>query len=345
MSKPKSVKLRTLIMLRTLFKYSDANHPVDFRFINEQLQPYSLNCDRRALNDTIEALSEFGVKVSNKSPKYSGKVWIDDRLFSDSDIACLAFALTTNPHIPKKQAAKLLENIKAHVTVYQEPLLTNHVEFMPEEESDDVLWHTFSAIQTAISKGFKIQYTTNFLKYNKDHNDVTIDQRVPIWFSPKCFYRTGNELYMVGFKRTGLIPCAVNLKDIVSVRIPDKPVQITDEQRSVSTSEILSNADIPHNNSIVVYQGPVIFRCRGSCLQILYHRFGIPPCTIEKDQRSIITYPVENLTLTADDLHWLSQLPGLGIRIIGPEAAVKAVGAYYARIASGIVDPVFLPAK
>lgn len=174
MAKPKSVKLRSLIMIRTLFKYADAKHPIGFQEMNEHLRPYALDCDRRALNDTIETLEEFGIKVSYRAPKYAGKAWIEEPLFSDQDIGCLIFALTTNPHISKTQAEKILEKIKPFVTVYQEPLLANNMEFSKEQVTEDSLWGVFSVIQEAISKNYKIQYTTNILKYNKDQKQFVI---------------------------------------------------------------------------------------------------------------------------------------------------------------------------
>ena len=74
MAKPKSVKLRSLLMLHTLFKYSDANHPVDWETMNQHLRPYALDCDRRAMNDTLETLEEFGVRVSRNTSKFTCKV-------------------------------------------------------------------------------------------------------------------------------------------------------------------------------------------------------------------------------------------------------------------------------
>lgn len=341
MAKPKSVKLRSLIMLRTLFKYSDAKHPIGFQEVNDHLRPYSLDCDRRSLNDTIEILKEFGIKVSYRPQKYAGKAWIEESPFSDKDIGCLVFALTTNPDISKTQATNILQKIKPFVTVYQEPLLTNNVTFAKENEADDSLWDVFSVLQDACSTKRKIQYTTNCSKYDKAQKSIAIEQSVPVWFTPRCFYRVGTELFVAGFKRSNIFPHAINLKDIVSVRIPDKPVHIKPEQISASISDILSSVSIPQEHKTVIYEGPITFCCRGRYSHLLCLRFGFPAGSVEKDARSITTYPVGNLTLSSEDLHWLSQIPGFGIRIIGPEAAVGAVRVYYNRSTKNLLDPVF----
>ena len=93
MAKPKSVKLRSLLMLRTLFKYSDANHPIDWEEMNQHLRPYALDCNRRSMNDTIENLEGFGIKISRNTSKFTCRVWFEDRPLSDSDISYLTFAL------------------------------------------------------------------------------------------------------------------------------------------------------------------------------------------------------------------------------------------------------------
>ncbi|MBP3685050.1 MAG: hypothetical protein J6J12_08855 [Oscillospiraceae bacterium] len=342
MAKPKSVKLRSLLMLRTLFKYSDANHPIDWEEMNQHLRPYALDCNRRSMNDTIENLEGFGIKISRNTSKFTCRVWFEDRPLSDSDISYLTFALTTNPYVSPKLAATLLKKMKPFVTVYQEPMLSDNVVLTRKDDEDDSQWRIYTAIQEACSKNLKIQYTKNLLKYDKDKKSVAMEQSVPIWFSPRCFYSVGHELYMVGFQRACLVPHAVNLKDIASVRVPSKPVPIKNEQQAVTISDLLSNVSVPGECYAMVYQGPVIFRCRGSYLQHLYHRFGPPSSPIKKNSCSIIIYPVENVTLSSEDLYWLSQIPGLGIRIIGPKAAVEAVREYYKKNSEGLLDPSFL---
>lgn len=340
MAKPKSVKLRMLIILRTLFKYSDEKHPIYIQEINAHLRPYGLDCNRRVLNDAVETLKEFGIDVSYATPQYAGKAWITEPLFSDKDIGCFVFALTTNPHIPKAQAAEMLEKIKPFVTVYQEPLLCNKVESPKEKEEDGLLWEVFSTIQEACVSNRKIQYTTDSLRYNKDQTGIATRQSTPVRFTPKCFYRVDNELYLVGFRSSSLLPQVINLKDITSVKIQNKPEHISEEQQAIPTSALLSEISIPQKNTIL-YQGPVIFRCRGGYLRSLFFRFGPPSNSIKKNRRSIVTYPIDDMTLTSKDLYWLSQIPGFGIRIIGPEPAVEAVTAYYERCRNELVNPVF----
>lgn len=342
MAKPKSNKLRTLVILRTLFKYSDATHPIGLRVINEQLRPYALECNRGTLSRTLETLEEFGINVSCNTQKYTANVWIKENLFSDEDISCLILALTTNSHISKAQAAQLLEKLKSFVTVYQEPLLKNIVESV-EDETDSSLVDVFSVIQEACCKKRKIQYTTDCLKYNNDYTSVSMKQSYPVEFSPKCIYKDGNKLFMVGIPDDDLLPRAVNLKDITSIKIITKPIPEKDMQKAVISPDLFSDRCIPDQKNTIVYQGPITFRFRGRYLRSLFLRFGPPSSQIKRSNRSIITYPIEGITLTSEDLHWLSRIPGFGIRVIGPDAAVEAIAMFYKEVASELVNPTFLP--
>lgn len=61
--KPKSGKLRFLLILQTLFKYTDKDHRLNMVKLNEYLRPYNLDGESKILQDAVTALREFGFDV------------------------------------------------------------------------------------------------------------------------------------------------------------------------------------------------------------------------------------------------------------------------------------------
>ena len=121
--KVRSIKLRTLIMLRTLYKYTDKNHRMNSIQMNEHLKPYGLDSERGALCDTVRTLRAFGIEVKQRiGGPYQG-VWIEDSLISDEALEKILYAVSTHPEFTKEDAKMVRDGLRPLMTVYQEARL------------------------------------------------------------------------------------------------------------------------------------------------------------------------------------------------------------------------------
>lgn len=335
MAKPKSMKLRTIATLHTLWKYSDADHRMNTVKLNEHLHPYNVGCTTsRVLNDTVRILREYGVDVRNKGTWDNQGIWIENRPLPDHELKRLIFAVTTNPHLSKEQATDILQSLKPFVTVYQENILQGLVDTEPTIEADDALYWAYAVIHEAIASGRRVRYAIDYTKYNPNTQSVAPCREWETLFTPKCIYQTKNTLYMIGYNNTDRRVDAVNLKDIASIRMAFKHKDPKASQVQEWISNIAPKEIVPGECREIIYEGPVTFQCRGQYITELYNRFGAPDGPVVKDARCRTTYSVQQVTVTPETIYWLSQVPDHGIRIVGPEALTDAVHTYYGRVTS-----------
>ncbi len=339
MAKPKSAKLRTLIALHTLYKYTDKEHRMNSLQLNEYLRPYGLECSNIFLSKLIRAMQEYGIDVYQSGSFEKRGVFVQDHPLSEEQLQKLIFAVTTNPHLSKDQATEILQGLKPFVTVYQEPLLRGTVETDPIMVSED-LYQTYTIIQEAISSDRRIVFRVDRLKYDKLNQTVEKVQRIKMRFTPRYLFQKKGKLYMVGYNSTKQLFEAVDLKDITYI----SPAMQHTDPFEAHIDQFFSTSDsrelIPESKQTVIYEGNATFQCYGLYDMDLFRRFGAPAAPVIRDDRCRVTYHVPYASITTDDLNWLSQIPGYGVRIVGPEPLVEAARIYYTSAVSGLLDPV-----
>lgn len=85
-----------------------------------------------------------------------------------------------------------------------------------------MLYWTYSVIHEAIAAKRHVRYTVDYVKYDKETQSVEKKSEWMTLFTPKCIYQTKNNLFMVGYNNTDRRIAAVNLKDIISIKLAFK---------------------------------------------------------------------------------------------------------------------------
>lgn len=343
--KAKSLKLRTLITLHALYKYSDENHRMNSKKLNEHLRPYDLCCTSRVLGDTIRVLRDYGINVQTKGEWEKYGIWIKDRPLSGKQFDDLVFAITTNPYISNATADSILKSLAPLVTVYQEPLLKSHVIKERKLYMNPSIYSKYMLICDAINSKRRVRYQTPHLKYDFDTQCVSMEKQWPTLFTPKCLYQSGEKLYMVGYNNTDKRTDAVDLSLITDLKIAFKHKDPKADQIEEILRAIVPEECIEKVTPSVIYKGPVTFRCRGQYLQDLYFKFGPPSEPVKKDPRGRTTYTVKEAEITEEFLYQLSCKYRKDIRIIGPDVLVEKIKETYTTTAEQMTDPLIRPKK
>lgn len=341
--KAKSMKLRTLITLHALYKYTDENHRMNGVKLNKFLAPYGLQCHQPVLTDTVKRLREFGVDVKSKGEWDNQGVWIEDRPLSNDVLDKLVFAVCTNPLLSDGQADEILSNIKPLVTVYQEPMLKRSVSAGEAAGISPRLYHIYSVTHKAIQEKRRVQYTLEDVRYDEERQGVYVEPRWERLYTPKYLCRRGEDIYMFGYDHARRQVAAVNLKDVVEARPAFKHAGDIVERALEHMKDIDPLDYIPGEVHKPIYCGPAEFRCRGQYVGELYRRFGPPEGAVEKDSRCRTVYRVSKAVIEPETLLWLEGIPGHGIRLCGPPGLVEAVRRHY-RDASDTLTSSKLPA-
>ena len=338
MAKPKSLKLRTLITLNTLWKYTDSKHRLNSGKLNEHLRPYGLECSPRVLGETVRVLKEFGFDVESKGEWNHYGVWIKNRPLSDDALQRLIFAVTSNPHLTQKQATDILQSLKPCVTVYQEELLKGVVETNPDLLAGDNLYKVYSLVHDAILTKRRVRYTVDYIKYNKENGLLEKKRQWSTLFTPKLVYQTRGRLYMVGYNHPDKRVEAVDLSKVTEIKIAFKHEDKNADEIDEILASVVPESVVSEEKQHIIYKGTVVFRCRGQYVSELYERFGLPSEPIIKNARGKTLYTVKNVTITPETLCWLEQMPGFDIRFAGPELLLKQIKTYYDGVSNAITN-------
>ena len=340
--KVKSTKLRDLITLHTLFKKTDEDHCINSVKLNEYLKPYELECTPRVLRTTVKTLREFGFDIRVKGGGKRCGIWLGNHPLETSKLKKIIFAIATNPHLSKEQANEILSYLNPLVTVYNEDKLVAITDTNPDLQANDTLYDVYCTISEAISKKRRVRYFTEHMRYRKETQTLASRISKGVLFTPKWLYQTKGELYMVGYNNTGERAQAVNLKDIVDIKISPKLNAEKTESSLKLLDEIEPQDYVSEDKEIIIYKGPVDFFCRDRYIEELYNRFG-PPCKpVAVNSRHKATYSVSETVITTKTLFWLSGIEDYGIRLKGSNKLVESVQEYYSNLSSTITKAIIV---
>lgn len=339
--KAKSMKLRTLITLHALWKHTDENHRLNTIKLNKYLEPYGLECNGRVLTDTVRVLRGYGFDVQSKGEWDNQGIWLADRPLKDDVLDKLIFAVQSNPYLPKEQEKEILRVLMPLVTAYQEEKLSQSIIASDKLNANADIYHIYSVIQEAIRNRRRIVYNVEYIQYNKENNLPERRMDVGTLFTPKCIFQAKDRLYMFGYNHPDKKLEAVPLESIVGIKLSFKH---NNENATITqkVDQLFQTADprdyILEEKTDIIYSGPVVFYCRGQYVEDIYRRFGEPSAPLQKDRRCRTIYPVESVKFTSETLFWLATVPGFGVRVVGPEEAVKAIEGYYSGVGRCVTD-------
>lgn len=338
--KAKSMKLRMLITLHAIMKYSDENHRMNSIKLNEYLKPYGLDCSNRVLGDTVRVMREFGVDVHSKGEWDNQGIWIKDRPLQNDKLNALIFAVTTNPYIGKSESERILKALTPLVTVYQEPLLNSYIDKSYETSINANTYQKYIVICDAISSKRRLRYQIPVYQYDYDKKEIVVKNQWPTLFTPKCLYQYDEKLYMIGYNHNDKRTDAVDLELISEIKIAFKHK----DPKAYETEQILASIDpikcIKGKIHHFFYEGDIVFKCRGQYVGELYKMFGPPSASVEKDKRCRYTYSVSNARLDTKKLNTIAGTTDHNIRIVGPSVLIDKIHDYYSETSEKITNSI-----
>lgn len=112
-------KTYILCILEILIKYSDPDHILSVKDIQEKLRTiYDINADRRTIYRNVDALIEFGYDISKFNDNKEG-YFLRERDFEPSELHMLCDAVLTADCIPEKLGKALIRKLQSLGSIYQ----------------------------------------------------------------------------------------------------------------------------------------------------------------------------------------------------------------------------------
>jgi len=147
-----------MLVLEILQTYSDEEHRLTQQQIIALLKKnYDMECDRRSVKNNILCLKELGYEISMEDGYY-----LVNRQFEDAELRLLIDSVLCSKNMTTKQAASLIEKLRACGNMYFKPKVT-HVHALSQLHHSDnkQLMYTVDVLNEAIEKRRKVSFIYN----------------------------------------------------------------------------------------------------------------------------------------------------------------------------------------
>lgn len=249
-------------------KYSDEDHPLNSAKILEYLkQDYDVDMNRGTLRNHVNALSDFGVEITNSEHAADGK-YLLDRRFEKSEVYLLSNAIHSAHFIPKKNANELIDKLLESQSIYLKKQFHNtvHIE-NPRKTNNRDFFYNIETILQAIDQ--KIAISFSYMRYDIHKKLVKRNDKQHIVY-PYYIVTENDNTYL-------LCKHIHHLEKIIHYRI-DKisDIQLISDKKSPLLQESFDPYQYTSTKPFM-FSGDtqrIILRCHNSILDDIIDQFG-----------------------------------------------------------------------
>ena len=158
MPKSPNQKLKLLVLLRYLMKYSDEAHPVTVQDMIEELARQDIAAERKTIYDDIESLRRFGVDIVQRKDKSTG-YYVAARDFELPELKLLVDSIQSSKFITQRKTLSLIKKLENLASVYDAQLLERQVYVRGRVKSmNESVYYNVDEISGAISRDRAIRF-------------------------------------------------------------------------------------------------------------------------------------------------------------------------------------------
>lgn len=166
MAKQYGQKLKILVILDILRKYSDEENPICATDICEKLSEYGISAERKSVYTDIAELCDYGYDIIKCKKGY----FLASREFEEPEIHLLCDAVRTANFITAKKTTELVNKLSSMLSVNQASRLEKGIYFDSESKcTNEQIYYTIHKICEAISnkKQMEVEYGVRKLTQNR----------------------------------------------------------------------------------------------------------------------------------------------------------------------------------
>jgi len=265
-------KLKLLLLLKLLNKYSDEDHPLSAAKLCRLLNDEGINTDRKTIYRDIEALTEFGIDIIyTRLPKQG--FFIAKRSFELAEVRLLMDAALTAPFITNKKTEDLTKKLCELLSCYQAEQVLNQI-YVKERVKfeNEEIYYNIDTINRAISENRKIRFFY--------HHRIIIDRTVQydrgreFIISPYSLIWENDKYYLVGnYEKYDSISNyrLDRMKSVCVTQLASRPFNEVCEY-----NDCFDSADYT-KKTFNMYNGKceqIILRCSNNLLDTIVDKFG-----------------------------------------------------------------------
>lgn len=265
-------KIKLLLLLELLNRFSDEEHPLSSGEICELLKKKGVPGERKSIYRDIAVLTEYGVDIiSTRSPKPG--FFIAKRDFELPEVRLLLDAVLTAPFITNKKTAELTGKLRELLSCYQaenvfkQVYVDQRIKFENEE-----IYYNIDAVNRAISSNRQITFMY--------HHRIIVEQKAQLdkgrefRISPYALLWANDKYYLAGnydkYDTVGNFRLD-RMKHVVMTKQDSRPFsEVSPYRNYFDTADYLRKSFNMYNGE----QEMIELRCANNILEAVVDKFG-----------------------------------------------------------------------
>lgn len=157
---PKSVnqKIKLLYIIKFLHEKTDAEHPVSFAEIAEELAQHDISASVQTLYDDIDFLCDYGYKIEKTGTKEK-KYYLAERIFTTAEIKLLVDSVQSSKFITQEQTHRLISKLEKLCSERDAKSLQRQVYVQNKIKSEnDSVFQNVDLLSDAINSNCAVTY-------------------------------------------------------------------------------------------------------------------------------------------------------------------------------------------
>ena len=164
MTVERNYKHKFLYILDILNKYSDEDHIIPMKELEERLTSLGISGERKSIARDLVALKEFGYDISTYEENRKGS-YMRSRTFEESELRILIDAVLSSKCITKKKSKELIKKLETLTSKHMVEKLWSQIYIDDRIKcSNEEIYYNIDKINKAISENKKI--TFNYYTYD-----------------------------------------------------------------------------------------------------------------------------------------------------------------------------------
>ncbi len=267
-----NAKMKLLLLLKLLRKYSDDEHPVSAVELCRLLEQEGIGTERKSVYRDLDVLTKFGVDiVYTRSPRQG--FFIAKRDFELAEVRLLMDAVLTAPFITNKKTAeltdKLCELLSCHQaeTVLKQIYVDQRIKFDNEE-----IYYNIDTINRAVAQHKKVSFSYHHRVIAS--GKAQLDEGREFTISPYALLWANDKYYLAGnYEKYDTISNyrLDRMKRIALTALEARPFsEVCSYRDYFDTADYLRRTFNMYNGE----QERIVLRCSNSLLETIVDKFG-----------------------------------------------------------------------
>lgn len=312
-----NTKLKILYLLKILMEETDEFHGITLKEIENQLNQYGINAERKGIYRDIGVLIDYGIDIIGEQKDKTYYYRVVSRKYELAELKMLIDAVQSSRFITEKKSKELIEKITSNASKFERSDLQRHIYVNGRLKTDNrTILINVDHIHEAMSRGVKIYF--KYFNWTVDKEKELRHDGQTYLVSPWELVLDNENYYLVAFDDLDKKIKHYRVDKMLDVNVSNELRDGKKEFNEINISEYASRV-------FGMYGGverQIHLRCKNNMAGIMIDQFGKDVTIIPIDDEHF-----ELITKVAVSTLFLSWIIGLGddVKIIGPTEVVVQI--------------------